>query len=86
MNKVHIAKANCLMADGIINGAGLEHWHTSNIHQILINEKYICDALLRKANSKKEYDKALSKRIIQKITVFEDHFNVELKSSVEVDI
>ncbi len=38
-----------LEADGILNGAGHEKWHTSNINQILRNEKYIGDALLQKA-------------------------------------
>lgn len=33
-----------------------------------------------------EYDETLARRIIQKITVFEDHFKVELKSGVKVDI
>ncbi len=42
------AIANRLMTDGILNGAGHERWHTSNIRQILINEKYIGDALLQK--------------------------------------
>jgi len=28
-----------------LNGAGREKWHTSNINQILRNEKYIGDAL-----------------------------------------
>jgi site-specific DNA recombinase len=37
-----------LEADGILNGAGHERWHTSNISQILRNEKYIGDALLQK--------------------------------------
>lgn len=37
-----------LMADGILNGAGREKWHTSNIRQILTNEKYMGDALLQK--------------------------------------
>lgn len=37
-----------LEADGILNGAGSEIWHTSNINQILRNEKYIGDALLQK--------------------------------------
>lgn len=37
-----------LEADGILNGAGKERWHTSNISQILRNEKYIGDALLQK--------------------------------------
>lgn len=37
-----------LMADGILNGAGHERWHPSNIRQILTNEKYMGDALLQK--------------------------------------
>lgn len=37
-----------LEADAILNGAGNEKWHTSNINQILRNEKYIGDALLQK--------------------------------------
>lgn len=40
--------ARSLEADGIKNGAGREKWHTSNINQILRNEKYIGDALLQK--------------------------------------
>jgi site-specific DNA recombinase len=40
--------ARGLEADGILNGAGREKWHTSNINQILRNEKYIGDALLQK--------------------------------------
>lgn len=40
--------ARGLEADGILNGAGRERWHTSNINQILRNEKYIGDALLQK--------------------------------------
>ena len=40
--------ARGLEADGILNGAGNSHWHTSNISQILRNEKYIGDALLQK--------------------------------------
>lgn len=40
--------ARGLEADGILNGAGRERWHTSNISQILRNEKYIGDALLQK--------------------------------------
>jgi len=37
-----------LEADGILNGAGNERWHTSNINNILGNEKYNGDALLQK--------------------------------------
>ena len=40
--------ARGLEADGILNGAGNERWHTSNINNILRNEKYIGDALLQK--------------------------------------
>lgn len=40
--------ARGLEADGILNGAGNEKWHTSNINNILRNEKYIGDALLQK--------------------------------------
>jgi DNA invertase Pin-like site-specific DNA recombinase len=40
--------ARGLEADGILNGAGNERWHTSNINHILRNEKYIGDALLQK--------------------------------------
>jgi site-specific DNA recombinase len=40
--------ARGLEADGILNGAGKEKWYTSNINQILRNEKYIGDALLQK--------------------------------------
>jgi len=40
--------ARGLEADGILNGAGKERWHTSNINNILRNEKYIGDALLHK--------------------------------------
>lgn len=37
-----------LEKDGIRNGAGNKKWHTSNILQILTNEKYMGDALLQK--------------------------------------
>ena len=37
-----------LMADGVKTGAGNDKWWDSNIHQILTNEKYMGDALLRK--------------------------------------
>jgi len=40
--------ARVLEADGVPNGAGKARWHTSNINQILRNEKYIGDALLQK--------------------------------------
>ena len=33
-----------------------------------------------------EFDEALVRKLIQQITVFQDHFTVEFKSSVSVDI
>ena len=33
-----------------------------------------------------EYDEQLTRRLIEKITVYEDHFNVEFKSGTSVDI
>ena len=33
-----------------------------------------------------EFDETLVKRLITKITVFEDHFTIDFKSSVTIDI
>ena len=33
-----------------------------------------------------EFDETLVRKLIQQITVFQDHFNVEFKSGVSVDI
>ena len=33
-----------------------------------------------------EFDEALVKKLIEKITVFADHFTVEFKSSLTIDI
>jgi len=33
-----------------------------------------------------EYDEALDRRLIEKVTVYEDKFTVEFKSGVTVDI
>ena len=33
-----------------------------------------------------EFDEALVRKLIQQITVFQDHFTVEFKSGVSVDI
>ncbi len=37
-----------LEADGILTGAGKEHWRPETIKKMLLNEKYIGDALLHK--------------------------------------
>ena len=33
-----------------------------------------------------QYDETLARRMIKKITVFENHFNVEFKDGVDVNI
>ena len=64
--------AKGLEADGILTGEGKTKWWTSTINKILRNEKYI--------------DEALVKRWLERITVWEDHFTVELKSELKIDI
>ena len=64
--------AKGLEADGILTGAGKTKWWTSTINKILRNEKYI--------------DEALVKRWLERITVWEDHFTVELESELKIDI
>ena len=64
--------AKGLEADSILTGAGKTNWWTSTINKILRNEKYI--------------DEALVKRWLDRITVWEDHFTVELKSELKIDI
>src|SRR5699024_1098369 len=44
LNKI----AKGLEADGILTGAGRKKWYSSSLHKILINEKYMGDALLQK--------------------------------------
>ena len=64
--------AKGLEADSILTGAGKTKWWPSTINKILRNEKYI--------------DEALVKRWLERITVWEDHFTVELKSELKIDI
>ena len=64
--------AKGLEADSILTGAGKTKGWTSTINKILRNEKYI--------------DEALVKRWLERITVWEDHFTVELKSELKIDI
>ena len=33
-----------------------------------------------------EYDDSLVRRLIERITVYDDHFSVEFKSGIEVDV
>ena len=33
-----------------------------------------------------EYDEALVRRLIERVTVYDDHFTVEFKSGIEIDV
>lgn len=46
----------------------------------------LCDFLKEQPTEITVFDESLVRRMIQKITVFEDHFTVEFKSDVRVDI
>jgi DNA invertase Pin-like site-specific DNA recombinase len=49
--KSYVSIAKGLEKDGIPNGSGKKRWWDSNIRQILMNEKYMGDALLQKTYS-----------------------------------
>ena len=44
------------------------------------------DFIHQRPTSITEFDETLVKRLIMKITVFEDHFTVEFKSGITIDI
>lgn len=46
----------------------------------------LCDYLKTQPSEITVFDESLVRRMLQKITVFEDHFRVEFKSGVSVDI
>ena len=46
----------------------------------------LCDYLKEQPSAITVFDESLARRILQKITVFEDHFTVEFKSGIKVDI
>ena len=46
----------------------------------------LCDFLKEQPSEIAVFDESLVRRLLQKITVFEDHFTVEFKSGVSVDI
>ena len=46
----------------------------------------LCDFLKGQPQEITDFDESLVRRLIQKITVSEDHFNVEFKSGVSIDI
>ena len=65
---------------------GKTKWHTSTVSKILRNEKYIGDALLQKTYTTDFLTKKRIKRLITKITVFEDHFAIDFKSGITIEI
>lgn len=63
----------------------------SETDSILRDEKLaritqLCDFLKGQPQEITDFDESLVRRLIQKITVFEDHFIVEFKSGVSIDI
>ena len=48
--------------------------------------KDLQDFIKKQANNITEFDEALVSRHIAKITVFEDHFTVDFKSGIRIDI
>lgn len=46
----------------------------------------LCDFLKEQSSGITDFDESLVRRLLQKITVFDDHFTVEFKSGVSVDI
>ena len=48
--------------------------------------KELQDFISKQETNITEFDESLVRRLLQKITVFEDHFTVEFKSGISVDI
>src|SRR5574344_1682737 len=46
----------------------------------------LCDFLKAQPSEITTFEESLVRRLLQKITVFEDHFTVEFKSGISVDI
>ncbi len=46
----------------------------------------LCDFLKSRPGCITDFDEALIRRLVEKITVHEDHFTVTLKSCISVDI
>ena len=84
--------ARGLEADGILNGAGNEKWHTSNINNNANRDelkKRMADMstfLKKQTTALTEYDEQLVRRMIEKFTINEDKFTVEFKSGLTVNV
>ena len=51
-----------------------------------VNELLLQDFIAGQETDITEFDEALVKKLIEKITVFADHFTVEFKSGITIDI
>ena len=54
--------------------------------EAMIRIKELQDFIASQKNDITEFDEALVKKLIEKITVFADHFTVEFKSGITIDI
>lgn len=84
-----------LEADGILNGAKHEKWHDTNIRQIRavldgdVDEKVAAvDKAIRDKQTEAiaEYSEPLARRLIEKVTVYDEKLMVELKSGLQIDV
>lgn len=76
------------MADsfGIKLGVEGEKEFKSALSDINLSFKELQDFIAGQETDITEFDEALVKKLIEKITVFADHFTVEFKSGVTIDI
>ena len=76
------------MADsfGIKLGVEGEKEFKSALSDINLSFKLLQDFIAGQETDITEFDEALVKKLIEKITVFADHFTVEFKSGITIDI
>lgn len=55
-------------------------------HNHIHEKNYCCRACLGKANAERFRLKSLRRKIIQSVTVYEDHFVIAFKSGIEMEI
>jgi hypothetical protein len=89
LKKAHNRDAYDEVADEIFQLRELKSKSESG--KIQRNEKLsritdLCDFIKSQPAGITEFDESLSRRIIKKITVFDDHFTVEFKSGVSMEI
>lgn len=67
----------------------LFHWfarHLDVLQQLPTSHQYTMIANSACYDAIAEFDETLAKRLIAKIAVFEDHFTVDFKSGITIDI